>query len=86
MNRSTKTVLLSQRQAEAIQTATDNEKAAIIKSYRQIKIFGFTIELWSGKARQRYEKAQEKRLCIVRQYAAILAAVPTDYSEINRFK
>ena len=89
MNKSTKAALLSQRQSEAIQTATDNEKVArnaFIKSYRQIKALGFTLELWSDKARQRYEQAQEKRLNICRQYAAILAAVQTDYSEQNRIK
>lgn len=89
MNKQTKTAQLEARQAEAIQTANDNEKAArnaFISSYRQIKIFGFTLELWSDKARKAYERAQENRLAIMRQYAAILAAVPTDYTEINYIK
>lgn len=93
MDKHTKTAQLEARQAEAIKTADDQEKQAR-KAYFS-HFYGFRIgkkleivfcTIGARKARQRYEKAQENRLAIARQYAAILAAVPTDYSEINRFK
>lgn len=92
MNKQTKTEQLKARQAEAIETAKAQEAQARKKYVNRLHpfvAFGFPFVLpllGARKARQRYEKAQEKRLCIVRQYAAILAAVPTDYTEINRFK
>lgn len=93
MNRQTKTAQLEARKAEAMKAAEEQEtqaRKAYFCSVMGLKI-GKHFELVfptikTRKARQRYEKAQENRLAIARQYAAILAAVPTDYSEINRFK
>lgn len=93
MNKQTKTAQLEARQAEAMKTAEEQETQAR-KAYFS-HFYGFRIgkkieivfsTIGARKARQRYERAQENRLCIIRQYAAILSAVPTDYSEINRFK
>ena len=93
MNRQTKTAQLEARQSEAMKAAEEQETQAR-KAYFS-HFYGFRLgkkleitfaTFGARKARQRYEKAQEKRLCIVRQYAAILAAVPTDYSETNYIK
>lgn len=93
MNRQTKTALLEARQAEAMKAAEEQETQAR-KAYFS-HFYGFRLgekleitlcTFGARKARQRYEKAQENRLAIARQYAAIIAAVPTDYSEINRLK
>ena len=93
MDRQTKTAQLEARQAEAIATAKAQETQAR-KAYFS-HFYGFRLgkkleitfaTFGARKARQRYEKTQENRLAIVRQYAAILAAVPTDYSEINYIK
>ena len=93
MNKQTKTAQLEARQAEAMKTAEEQETQAR-KAYFS-HFYGFRLgkkleviicTFGARKARQSYEKAQENRLAIVRQYAAILQAIPTDYSEINRFK
>lgn len=89
MNKQTKTEQLSQRQQDAIQTATENEKQAakrLAKSFRQITLFGFTFELWSAKARQKWEQAQAQRIGLQRKYGAILQAVCIDYAEQNTIK
>lgn len=92
MNRQTKTAQLEARQAEAIATAKEQETQAR-KEYanrlRPFVAFGFPFVLpllGARKARQRYEKAQENRLCVIRQYATILQAIPTDYRETNYIK
>lgn len=93
MNRQTKTAQLEARQQEAIQTATQHEAQAR-KDYfghfhglRIGKAFVLTFATFgTRKARQRYEKAQENRLNIIRQFAAMLAAVPADYYEANQIK
>ena len=93
MNTQQKLEVLSQRANEAIWTAKEQEaqaRKAYFGHFYGVRI-GKRIEITlctigARKARQRYEKAQENRLTIIRQYAAILAAVPTDYNEINRFK
>lgn len=93
MNKQTKTAQLEARKAEAIATAKEQEahaRKAYFRSVIGLKI-GKRFELVfptikTRKARKRYEQAQENRLNVIRQYAAILAAVPTDYNEINRFK
>ena len=93
MNKQTKTAQLEARQAEAMRTAEEQEKQAR-KAYFS-HFYGFRLgkkleitfaTFGARKARQRYEKAQENRLAIVRQYAAILQAIPTDYSETNYIK
>lgn len=93
MNRQTKTARLEARQAEAVATAKEQEAQARkayfcsvigLKIGKHFELVFPTIK--TRKARQRYEKAQENRLCIARQYAAMLAAVPTDYNEENRLK
>lgn len=89
MNKQTKTAQLEARQAEAIKTATEAEKAArnaLIKSYKRFSIFGHTFELSSKKALHKYEQAQEKRLNLIRQYGAILQAVCIDYTETNSMR
>ena len=90
MNKQTKTAQLEARQAEAMRTAEEQETQARKAYFSHFHGFrlGKKLEViictfGARKARQRYEQAQEKRLNICRQYAAILAAVPTDYSEIN---
>ena len=93
MNRQTKTAQVEARQAEAMRTAEEQETQAR-KAYFS-HFYGFRLgkkleitfaTFGARKARQRYEKAQENSLAIMRQYAAILAAVPTDYSETNYIK
>lgn len=94
MDKQTKTAQLEARKAEAIATAKEQETQAK-SQYETAKRTRFAARfliVWAIarakelKARQRYEKAQENRLNVIRQYAAILAAVPTDYSEINTLK
>lgn len=94
MNKQTKMAQLEARKAEAIATAKEQEMQA--KSYyetaKSARFAARFLIVWAIarakelKARQRYEKAQENRLAIARQYAAILAAVPTDYRVINTLK
>lgn len=93
MNKQTKTAQLKARQAEAMKTAEEQETQARKAYFSHFYSFrlGKKIEIvfctfGARKARQRYKKAQENRLNVIRQYAAILAAVPTDYSEINTLK
>lgn len=92
MNTQQKTALLSQRQQEAIQTATTAEKAARREFLSRLIILNFGLFelclplLGARKRRQRYEQAQEKRLAIVANYARIIAAVPVDYTETNQFR
>lgn len=93
MNKQTKTAQLKARQAEAMKTAEEQETQARkayfcsvigLKIGKHFELVFPTIK--TRKARQRYEKAQENRLNVIRQYAALLEAVPTDYSEINTLK
>lgn len=94
MNKQTKTAQLEARQAEAIATAKEYEAQAksLYETAKRARFAARFVVVWAIarakelKARQRYERAQENRLCVARQYAAILAAVPTDYTEINRLK
>ena len=93
MNTQQKLEALNKRANEAIQTAKEQEAKAR-KAYFS-HFYGFRLgkkleiticTIGARKARQRYEKAQENRLTIVRQFAALLEAVPTDYRVINTLK
>lgn len=93
MNTQQKLEALSQRANEAIQTAKEQEAQARKAYFRSC--IGFKIgqhfelvfpTFGTRKARQRYEKAQENRLTIIRQFAALLEAVPADYRVINTLK
>lgn len=93
MNTQQKLEALNKRANEAIQTAKEQEAQARkayfcsvigLKIGKHFELVFPTIK--TRKARQRYEKAQENRLTIIRQFAALLEAVPTDYRAINTLK
>ena len=92
MNTQQKLEALSQRANEAIQTAKEQEAQARKKYVNRLHPFvafgvPFVLPLLGArKARQRYKKAQENRLTIIRQFAALLEAVPADYRVINTLK
>lgn len=86
-----KTNILGMRRDEAMKTARARE-IATCEAYEDAKRARFSARfliVWAiarakeRRARKAYEIAQEQKLTIARQYAAILAAVPVDYHEPN---